>query len=144
MNYNRNKCICGVEITTKFHKQHYKSKYHISKVGNRINPWHEKSLFNETGKIYTQQELYEMSNKKLSLKFFENFYDKCTNGGWVRTCRFCGVSQDGGKRFYGDDTACKSCKVKDNKQKRENDPSIQIKLNKYYKDKKNKLKALRS
>jgi hypothetical protein len=144
MNYNKKTCICGIEITTKFHKQHYKSKYHISKVGNRVNPWHEASKINEEGKMYTPQELYEMSDKKLSLKFFENFYDKCSNGGWVKTCRFCGLSQDGGKRFGGDDTACKSCKVKDNKQKIRNNPSLQIKLKKYHKDRRDKLKSLRS
>ena len=134
MSYIKSKCICGIEITTKFHKQHYKSKYHLAKVGDRINPWHEVSTINEEGKTYTQQELYEMSDKTLSLKFFENFYDKATSGGWLKTCRFCGVSQDGGKRFDGDDTACKKCKVQNNKQKRKNNPSIQIKLNKYYKD----------
>jgi len=134
MSYTKSKCICGVQITTKFHKQHYKSKYHISKVGDRINPWHKKSKFNEDGIIYTQEELYEMSNKKLSLNFFKDFYDKCSKeDAWIKKCRFCGIEDDGGK-IFGDDTTCRPCKTEQLKLQLANDPEKRAKIKKYYQD----------
>ena len=145
MSYTKRKCICGIEITTKFHKQHYKSKYHISKVGDRINPWHQVGKFNEDGKIYTQEELYEMSNKKLPLNFFKDFYDKCSkDDAWKKKCRFCGIENNGcGKSpAFGDDTTCKKCKTEQLKLQLANDPEKRAKLKKYYKDRRAKRNQL--
>lgn len=142
MKYNKRKCICGIEITTKFHKQHYKSKYHISKVGDRVNPWHQVGKINEDGKMYTTQALYEMSDKSQSLEFFENFYDKCSkDDAWIKKCRFCGISDDGGK-IFGDDTTCRRCKTEQFKLQLANDPEKRAKLKKYYKDRREKRKQL--
>lgn len=142
MSYNKSKCICGVQITTKFHKQHYKSKYHISKVGDRINPWHQVSKINEDGTIYTQDALYKMSDKTQSLEFFKDFYDKCSKeNSWKKKCRFCGIEDSGGKVF-GDDTTCRPCKTEQLKLQLANDPEKRAKIKKYYQDRRQKRNRL--
>ena len=136
-------CICGVEIKGRLYKQHYGTKRHILKVGDRVNDWHKLSDFNEDGRVYTKDELYEMSNKILPVDFFENFYDKCSKKrSWVKKCRYCGIENENGKIFFGDATSCRICKTHKNKLDLETSPKKREKLRKYYRDRWIKQKEL--
>jgi len=67
-----------------------------------------------TLKEYTQQELYDMSNKTQPYTFFKNFYGTCGNGSeWFYTCIGCSRSSKFVK--FADKSRCNSCKNKQNK-----------------------------
>ena len=63
---------------------------------------------------YTQQELYEMSDKTQPYEFFKDFYSVCAyDKEWHIVCIECGRNSKFIK--FADKSRCYSCKNKKNK-----------------------------
>lgn len=63
--------------------------------------------------MYSQKELYDMSDKTYPLSFYNNFYDCCSNGViHTITCIDCNITSD--KVKFADKSRCNSCKNKQN------------------------------
>lgn len=63
---------------------------------------------------YTQNELYEMSDKTYPLTFYKNFYSSCSNGKkYFIFCIDCNISSE--KVPFADKSRCNKCKNIKNK-----------------------------